>query len=188
MVSDNSKMSFSELYDTYSRLVMVIALRVLEEKELAEDAFQSAFISIAQNLDQILAEPDKIKNTVSKIARNSAIDILRRTKCIRKHEVPFPEEKENAKSEKSRKTVKGLRTESFEEKIFYKIDKALLLKSLNDLDEEHSIYIYEYYYKKMSYEQIAEKHGLSKEAAKKRVYRSIEKLKEIFKRKERGMK
>ena len=45
MVSDNSKMSFSELYDTYSRLVMVIALRVLEEKELAEDAFQSAFIS-----------------------------------------------------------------------------------------------------------------------------------------------
>ena len=68
------------------------------------------------------------------------------------------------------------------------MDRALLLDSLNDLDEKNSIYIYEYYYKKMSYEQIAKKHGLSNEAAKKRVYRSIEKLKEIFKRKERGMK
>jgi RNA polymerase sigma factor (sigma-70 family) len=66
-----------------------------------------------------------------------------------------------------------------------KEDKKNLACSLNELSDDSFEFVYERYYEDMSYEAIAEKHGLSREAAKKRVYRSVDKLKEIFERKEK---
>ena len=56
----------------------------------------------------------------------------------------------------------------------------MLIESLDDLDEKYSVYIREHYYEGMAYEEIAEKHGITKEVAKKRVYRSVDKLRKIF--------
>ncbi len=65
---------FDAVYDEYKKLVMNTCLSVLNNKELAEDAFQSTFISVAQNIYKLKGTPDKVKKYIIKTARNVAID------------------------------------------------------------------------------------------------------------------
>lgn len=182
------KLTFEYLYDKYNEYVMSIARSILNDDELAKDAFQETFVSVAQNIDTIDDNPHKAKSFIKKTTKNAAISIYRKYKVIRRVETAFPDENENGNAnnneERHTRIPKELRTESFEKDIIKRYDLSILLESLMELDKKYSVYIDEYYYKKMSYEQIATEHKITKEAAKKRVYRSIRKLTEKFREKE----
>ena len=182
------KLTFEYLYDKYNEHVMSIARSILNDDELAKDAFQETFVSVAQNIDTIDDNPHKAKSFIKKTAKNAAISIYRKYKVIRRVETAFPDENENGNAnnneERHTRIPEELRTESFEKDIIKRYDLSILLESLMELDKKYSVYIDEYYYKKMSYEQIARKHKITKEAAKKRVYRSIRKLTEKFRKME----
>ena len=60
-MDENLKLYFEKLYDEFSPVVMNIAYSVLNDEELAKDAFQEAFLSIAQNIDHIDQNPEKAK-------------------------------------------------------------------------------------------------------------------------------
>ena len=180
------KLTFENLYDKYNEYVMSIARSILNDDELAKDAFQETFVSVAQNIDTIDDNPHKAKSFIKKTAKNAAICIYRKYKVIRRVETAFPDENGNANNNEERHTriPEELRTESFENELIKKYDMKILMESLSELDDKYSIYIKEYYYRKMSYEQIAIHHKISKEAAKKRVYRSRDKLTDLFEKKE----
>ena len=184
-MDENLKHYFEELYDEFSPIVMNIAYSVLNDEELAKDAFQEAFLSIAKNIGRIDKNPEKAKRYIKKVAKNAAVTIYRKYAVIRRNELSLPddENKDGGNGKGWRPDV--FRTESFEDELIKKEDKKNLVSSLNELDDNNFVFIYEHYYKDMNYEAIAEKHGLSREAAKKRVYRSFDKLKEIFDRKEK---
>ena len=185
-MDENLKHYFEKLYDEFGPAVMNITYSVLNDEELAKDAFQEAFLSIAQNIERINRDPEKTKRFIKKVAKNAAVTIYRKYKVIRKNELPLPDD-ENKKDDGNGTVCRSaaFRTESFEEELIKKEDKKNLISSLNELDDNNFEFVYEYYYEDMNYEAIAEKHGLSKEAAKKRVYRSVDKLKKIFERKKK---
>ena len=76
------KLTFENLYDKYNEYVMSIARSILNDDELAKDAFQETFISVAQNIDNIDNSPHKTKSFIKKTARNAAISIYRKYKEV----------------------------------------------------------------------------------------------------------
>ena len=179
---DVSDKLFDTIYENYSRLVKEIIYSVLGNNEQAKDAFQMTFISVAQKMDKIIKLYPDVKNYIAKIAYNSAINEYRKAQRILKNEVPFPDE-EDVDDEEERvrsSTLIDLSAESFEEALFRKHDRIRLLEVLGKLDDKYSVYIQEHFFESLTMRQIAERHGIREEAAKKRVQRSVEKLKDMF--------
>ena len=172
---------FNKIYNEYSQLVMRITLSILREKDLAEDAFQAAFITIAQNADKISDSPERAEKYIKKIAQSAAIDIYRKNEKIRQNETPLEDdEKDRNDNARINHRKNELSVDSFEKDLFYEFDRKLLLKALEKLDRKYAVIIEEYYYEELTAPQIAEKHGISVDAAYKRLYRAVDKLKMIF--------
>ena len=183
---DTPDIIIDELYTKYIKLVAEIAFSVLKDHELAKDATQSAFLSVTQNVWKLKDVPEeKVKNYIIKAARNAAIDIYRNNRYIHKYEVPIPEEgdpEDINNHVRKGKLPNGLYTESFEDEVLRGLDRTVLLKALEKLPPKHMKYIRDRYYENMTMQQVAEKYGITEDAAKKRVYRGIEKLKGLYKK------
>ena len=180
-----SKVKFNQIYDKYNRLVMMIALSILGNRESAEDALQATFISVAQNLDKLGDDPVKTRNYISATAHHKALKLLEKEKRIRDNEIPFPaENEEKDKNERKLRRHKELEIESFENEVLDKLEREEFLRCLEKLGKENAKIIKDYYCEELTFRQIADKYGLNEDAAKKRVYRSLEKLRKSFLRKE----
>lgn len=68
------------LFDRYSSLVYSIALRVLAEPAAAEDIMQEVFIQLWQNPHSLVVGSGSLAGWLAVVARNRAVDALRRRK------------------------------------------------------------------------------------------------------------
>lgn len=70
--------ALSELYDRYGRLVYSLAFNVTGEANDAEEVVQDVFLRVWNKADTYRAEQGKVATWLTGIARNRAIDVLRR--------------------------------------------------------------------------------------------------------------
>ncbi len=78
---DQSKLS--KLYYEYNKIMMYIALSVLKNEDLAQEAVNDAFIRIIRNLHKINTDEiysHKTKSFLVKIVKNTSIDKLKEEK------------------------------------------------------------------------------------------------------------
>ena len=180
---DIMSVTFDKIYSKYSRLIMEICLGVLKNKALADDAFQLACIAIVKNIDKVAALNEKARRYIIKTARSCAIDVYRSYRNIYSKEIPLAREREEDDEEDDsheKRAYQVLYVDSFEEELFRRYDRIKLLESLKKLDGKKRSFILDRFYGKMSMKQIAEKHGISEEATKKRVSRSLDELRKIY--------
>jgi RNA polymerase sigma-70 factor, ECF subfamily len=72
--------AIAELYDRYSSIVYAVALRVLGDTMAAEDVLQEVFLQLWRNPGAFDAARGNLAPWLAVIARNRAIDALRRRK------------------------------------------------------------------------------------------------------------
>lgn len=179
--NDNPDIIFDEIYNKYRRTAVEIAYGVLKDAELALDVCQSAFSYIAQNLGKVGSNQEKTRNYVLKVIRHFAIDEYRKERYRRSHEIPLADIEENDDgSGLSNYKMTDLSGESFESILLKKYEVIDLLEAMEDLSEKYRQYIEEYFFEELSMKQIADKYGINEDTAKKRVYRSIDKLRKLF--------
>jgi len=78
---DGGREQFERLYYKYNRIMYKVAMDILHNHELAEDALSTAFLNISKNFSDISSFPSaKIKNYCVIVIRNAATDILRKEK------------------------------------------------------------------------------------------------------------
>jgi RNA polymerase sigma-70 factor (ECF subfamily) len=70
--------AMSELYDGYSGIVYGVALRVLGDTTAAEDVLQEVFLQLWRNPQAFDADRGRLAPWLAVIARNRAIDLLRK--------------------------------------------------------------------------------------------------------------
>jgi RNA polymerase sigma-70 factor (ECF subfamily) len=70
--------AMAELYDRYSGVVYAIALRVLGDTGAAEDVLQEIFMQLWRNPGAFDASRGKLAPWLAVIARNRAVDVLRK--------------------------------------------------------------------------------------------------------------
>lgn len=79
-VSLGDRVAFSQLYDATSGKLFAICLRVLKQRDIAEDAMQEAYVKIWKNAGRYQVTAHSPMTWLITIARNSAIDRLRAQK------------------------------------------------------------------------------------------------------------
>lgn len=90
---DSDREEFEILYHKYNRIMYKVAMDILHNHELAEDALSTAFLNISKSFSDISSFPSaKIKNYCVIVIRNAATDILRKEKrFITDHEAEYTE-------------------------------------------------------------------------------------------------
>jgi RNA polymerase sigma-70 factor (ECF subfamily) len=72
--------AMAEIFDRYSRLVYSVALRVLNDAAQAEDVMQDIFVQLWHNPATFESERGSLPAWLAVVARNRAIDQIRRRK------------------------------------------------------------------------------------------------------------
>jgi len=93
IAGDEDRRKFERLYIKYRNLMMHVALKILGNREDAEDAVHQAFVSVIQNLEKIdESQEQRTRSFVVTITENKSVDIIRkRSRVTSLEEIPEPQ-------------------------------------------------------------------------------------------------
>lgn len=80
-----SGQALSELYDRYSRLVYSLAYHIVGDGAVAEEIIQDVFVRVWDKANTYRVNEAKVSTWLSSIARNRAIDVLRKQSVRPEH-------------------------------------------------------------------------------------------------------
>jgi RNA polymerase sigma-70 factor (ECF subfamily) len=86
--------AFEALFDRYGDLVYSTALRVLHDRQLAEDVTQEVFARVWRSPEAYVAERGRLLTWLVSVTRNRAVDEVRAKGRRQRHETASPEEQE----------------------------------------------------------------------------------------------
>ena len=89
LIARSDEVALAELYDRYGRPAYGLALRVLRDDALAEDAVQEAFLAIWRGAGKYLPERAKASTWIMTLVHRRAVDLVRREE--RRRAEPLPE-------------------------------------------------------------------------------------------------
>jgi RNA polymerase sigma-70 factor (ECF subfamily) len=78
LVSRSDEDALAALYDRYGRVAYGLALRILRDPTLAEDAVQEGFLAVWRSADRFLAERAKPSTWILTLVHRRAVDLVRR--------------------------------------------------------------------------------------------------------------
>ena len=78
LVARSDDAALAELYDRYSRSAYGLALRVLRDRALAQDAVQEGFLAVWRNAGKFEAERAKPSTWILTLVHRRAVDLVRR--------------------------------------------------------------------------------------------------------------
>src|SRR5690349_22325700 len=78
LVARSDQEALGELYDRFGRVAYGLALRVLRDDKLAEDAVQEGFLAAWRNADRFMPERAKASTWLLTFVHRRAVDLVRR--------------------------------------------------------------------------------------------------------------
>ena len=92
LVARSDDGALAELYDRHGRVAYGLALRILRDASLAEDAVQDAFLGVWRTAARFLPERGKASTWIMTIVHRRAVDLVRREERRRTEPVDAAEE------------------------------------------------------------------------------------------------
>ena len=163
---DGNKDAFGELLQRYKNLVYSVALRMVNDKEEANDLAQEIFIKIYRNLEKYQPE-FRFSTWTIKVATNHVIDYRRK----QRHEAISLEEVEATLADSAG---------SPEAAFLAKEQTKMLHRLLDDLPDMYKVPIVLYHQQGLSYTEISEITGEPLSKVKNRIFRGRKMLKEAL--------
>jgi RNA polymerase sigma factor (sigma-70 family) len=80
--------ALAALYDRFGRVAYGLALRIVRDRTLAEDAVQEAFLTVWRNADRFMPERAKASTWILTFAHRRAVDLVRREERRRTEPLP----------------------------------------------------------------------------------------------------
>jgi RNA polymerase sigma factor (sigma-70 family) len=78
LVARRDEGALAALYDRFGRIAYGLALRIVRDSSLAEDAVQEAFMTVWRNADRYMPERGKASSWILTFAHRRAVDLVRR--------------------------------------------------------------------------------------------------------------
>jgi RNA polymerase sigma factor (sigma-70 family) len=78
LVASSDEAALAELYDRFGGVAYRLALRILRDDALAQDAVQEAFLAVWRSADRFLAERASASTWVLTLVHRRAVDLVRR--------------------------------------------------------------------------------------------------------------
>lgn len=80
-IRSGDRVALGEVYDRHASAAMAVALRIVADRELAEDLVHDAFVAMWQKIDRFDPARGSLRSWIVTIVRNRAIDRLRGTRA-----------------------------------------------------------------------------------------------------------
>lgn len=168
-VIEGNTNAFTKLVDLYKDLVFTLALRMLKNREEAEEVSQDTFIKAYKSLSKFKGD-SKFSTWIYKVAYNTCLDRLKKNKR-QQQEVTIDEF-----TEKHVKTIDN----TLENMV--KVEKLNAIHDcINQLPSEDGFLLTLYYFEELSLAEISEIVGISANHIKVKLFRSRQKLAAILK-------
>jgi RNA polymerase sigma factor (sigma-70 family) len=169
LVSDGNTNAFAALVERYKDMVFTLSLKMLKDREEAEELSQDTFVKMYQSLSKFNGE-SKFSTWLYKVAFNTCLDRLKKNKRLQ----PVAALDEFAEKE----TISLMNVlDSIEEK-----ERTQMIKNcLHLLPGEDSFLLTLYYFDDQSLEEIATIIGITPNNVKIRLYRCRKKLATLLK-------
>lgn len=161
--------SFNKIIESYKNYVFAIILNFIKDYEEVENVAQEVFLQIYISLPKY--DNDNFKGWISKITSNKSIDWIRRKKSKFKEETLEITEFLVNESE-------NIIIETPEQLLIKKEESQEIASILNSIPEIYRKVLDQFYFKEMTYEEIAKLEDVSVKTIASRLYRGKNILRE----------
>ena len=162
--------AYSVLVDRYKDLVYTLALRMVKNREEAEEVSQDTFIKVYKSLDKFKGD-SKFSTWIYKVAYNTCLDRIKKYK------------KEQLSIQIDEFTERHLKTVETVLDTIEKEEKSKAIKQcLELLPSDDAFLLTLFYFEEQSLEEIANIIGLTANNVKVKLFRIRAKLKELMER------
>lgn len=168
-LKEKDPLTYAEFIGRYQHMVFTLCLKLLSNREEAEEIAQDSFIKAIDSINNFKGE-SKLSTWLYKIVYRKCLDRLKQLK--RK---PWMLGIDKS-TEKFFESEKAKDYDSFEENE----NKALIKKCINQLPSDEMVLVTLFYYEEASLSEIAEILGITENNAKVKLYRCRTKLASII--------
>jgi len=165
LVSRSDEAALAELYDRYGRVAYGLALRILRDPALAEDAVQEAFLAIWRLADRFLAERAKPSTWMLTFVHRRAVDLVRR------------EERRRGDPLEAAPDPAGRATD---EEVALRARRQLVQHALRQLPYDQREALELAYYGGFTQSELAERLGLPLGTVKSRMFTGLRRLRDLL--------
>ena len=157
--------ALAELYDRYGRTAYGLALRVLRDQALAEDAVQEAFLSLWRGASRFIPERGKASTWILTLVHRRAVDLVRR------------EERRRADTlEHAPEPTGG----AVDEQAWLRLQRERVQSALRQLPDQQREAIELAYYGGFTQSELAERLGQPLGTIKSRMFAGLARLRELL--------
>ena len=157
--------ALGELYDRYGRVAYGLALRVVRDRALAEDAVQEAFLGVWRSAGTFAAEHGKPSTWILTLVHRRAVDLVRREE--RRRSEPLDE-------------VAQPTGEATDEEAWLRAQRQVVQEALRKLPPDQREAIELAYYGGFTQSELAERLGQPLGTIKSRMFTGLKRLRELL--------
>jgi RNA polymerase sigma factor (sigma-70 family) len=159
--------ALAQLYDRYSRVAYGLALRVVRDQALAEDAVQEAFLTVWRTASSFRSDRAKPSTWILTLVHRRAVDVVRREERRRAAPLEGTEEPEE----------RGL---AADEEIQLSDRRRLVQQALLQLPEEQREALELAYYGGLTQSELAERLSVPLGTIKSRMFTGLRRLRDLL--------
>jgi RNA polymerase sigma factor (sigma-70 family) len=166
LVARSDQSALAELYDRFGRVAYGVALRILRDEKLAEDAVQEGFLTAWRNAAGFRPERAKASTWLLTLVHRRAVDLVRREE--RRRAEPLADDAEPAP------------TGSTEEDAWLRFERERVQAALKQLPDQQREALELAYYGGFSQSELAERLGQPVGTIKSRMFTGLARLRELL--------
>jgi len=165
LVSRGDHAALGELYDRYGRVGYGLALRIVRDRALAEDAVQEGFLAVWRSAGTFLAQHGKPSTWILTLIHRRAVDLVRREE--RRRADPIDE-------------LAQPTGDATDEEAWLRAQRQVVQEALRKLPDEQREAIELAYYGGFTQSELAERLGQPLGTIKSRMFAGLRRLRELL--------
>jgi RNA polymerase sigma factor (sigma-70 family) len=165
LAARSEQSALAELYDRFGRPAYGLALRVLRDDTLAEDAVQEAFMSLWRTAPRFVPERGKASTWILTLVHRKAVDIVRREQ-VRRTDALVEDVGEHA--------------HAADEEAWLRLQRERVQNALRQLPDQQREAIELAYYGGFTQSELAERLGQPLGTIKSRMFAGLARLRELL--------
>ena len=166
LVAASDDQALAELYDRFGGVAYGLALRILRDESLAQDAVQEAFLAVWRTADRFLAERAKASTWILTLVHRRAVDLVRR--------------QERRRGEPLESVPEPVASEQVEEQATIRFQRQVVQEALRRLPPEQREALELGYYAGLTQSELAERLGQPLGTIKSRMFTGLTRLKDLL--------
>jgi RNA polymerase sigma factor (sigma-70 family) len=165
LAARGEEFALAELYDRFGRVAYGLALRILRDAALAEDAVQDAFLAIWRTAGRFMPERAKASTWILTLVHRRAVDLVRR--------------EERRRAEPLEAAATGAEAGA-DETAWLRFERERVQRALKTLPDQQREAIELAYYGGFTQSELADRLGLPVGTVKSRMFAGLSQLRKVL--------